>query len=102
MDVDGYKLIKSKHGNRYMKDGKFVKYDSVPQEIKDKLETNNAAATLLDPKKCLFCDEPATETRYVNMQTIALCSEHFYSMNIGHIVMKLKEVYDGKSKISQG
>lgn len=95
MEADGYKLIKGKYGNRYMKNNRFVKFDSVPQEVKDKLETSNAAEQL-DPKKCIFCGEPATETRFIQLQTIALCSEHFYSKNVGHIVMRLKEVYRGE------
>lgn len=92
MEVDGYKLIKNKHGNRYMKDNRFVKFDNVPQAVKDKLETHSAAAEL-DPKKCIFCGIYATETRFIQLQTIALCDEHFYSKNVGQIVQRLKEIY---------
>lgn len=95
MEIEGYKLIKNKHGNRFMKDNKFVKFSSVPLDIKGRLE-GNMAADSLDPKKCIFCGEPATETRFINLQTVALCSADFYDKKVGQIVNRLKELYHGE------
>lgn len=97
MEADGYKLINSKHGNRYMKDNRFIKADDVPQEIKDKLETKTAAAEA-PSKTCIFCGEAATESRFIQLQTIALCNDHFYSRTVGQIVQKLKEIYQNVGK----
>lgn len=97
MEVEGYRLVKGTHSDHYTKDKRFVKAVDVPQDIRSKLEIATALQNL-DPHICIFCGAEATESRFVNQQTIALCSEDYYAKNIGHIVMRLKEIYHEKTE----
>lgn len=46
----------------------------------------------VDPTKlCLFCGAFTNTKRFVNLQTIAVCEEHYYSTTIGQIAQKMKE-----------
>lgn len=52
--------------------------------------------TLAKSKVCIFCGEPRTKERFINLQTVELCDEHYYSETVGRIVAKLKEISDGE------
>lgn len=100
MDTEGYTLIKGKHGARFMKNNRFVKYSDVPEEIRTKLEAG-ATVVEFDPKKCIFCGGFATETRFVNLQTIALCDADYYDKNVGQIVQRIREITNGQSDVKE-
>lgn len=84
-----YKVIKMKNGFRYTKDKKFISVKDVPGDILDKLRAEETPAVV--EKSCIFCRAFSNLKRTVNLQTVALCEEHFYSTNIGQIAQQLRE-----------
>ena len=55
-----------------------VDEDNLPEEEK-----------IVKFKQCLFCEEHGNYHRMVNLQTVDLCRDHYYSENIGKIAQKL-------------
>jgi hypothetical protein len=82
------KIVEGKAGIRYMRDGKFISKDKVTTEELNELYEQ----TKPDPKACLFCGKHSKLTRFVNMQTLFLCEEHYHDKNIGQIAQKLREI----------
>lgn len=79
----------------YFKDGKMISVKDIPEDIVDKLPLNGeyeekevVAPTV---RKCIFCGNHATESRFVDLQTIYLCEEDYYSKTTGKITEKLRE-----------
>lgn len=92
-----YRAITGPRGTRYLYKGKLIKTADVPADIMEQLKDHASAevATEPQPKACIFCGAYGRFTRFVNLQTIYLCEEHYYSESIGKIVHKLKESEDG-------
>ena len=98
-----YKLVQGKHGIRFMKDGKFIAKDKVPQIIQDELKVGeilpDPVSEIVDVtierekenRYCLFCHAYTTWKRVVNGQSIAICEAHYYDTNIGQIAQKVRE-----------
>ena len=42
-------------------------------------------------KSCIFCGQPAKYQRFVQLRTIPICEEHYYSETVGKIAEKLRE-----------
>lgn len=81
------KQIEGKHGIRYIKDGQFIAKAKLTNEDLDELYE----AAKPDPKGCLFCGIPSRLTRFLDMQTVYLCEEHYHAKSIGNIAHKLRE-----------
>lgn len=79
-----YRKLETKKGVRWLKDGKLISVKNVPQEELDKCDK-----AVFDEKHCLFCGVPAKLTRYLNMQTVVLCEQHYYSETLGKIAQEL-------------
>lgn len=80
----------------YFHDGKMISIQDVPDEVLYELQfTDQVEERHLEPprfnKPCLACDKEGKYERIVHMQTIVLCNEHYYSLNIGKIAQLLKE-----------
>lgn len=81
----------------YMRDNKMIKKTDVPKKIFEQL---NSGATEVDDsevdtstnvKLCVVCKSYGNLTRVVNLQTVALCEEHYYGMNIGQLAQFIRE-----------
>ncbi len=90
-----YKVVRGRHGNRYMKDGRFVAKANLPadvlQELGIDIPTPEATFTERDPKKCIFCGAYTNWSRLVNLQTVAVCENDYYAYSIGKIAQKLNQ-----------
>ena len=89
-----YRIISGKKGDRYLKNGRFVKRDLVPVEILAKLP-ELGSVEIHPPKEektCIFCGQFAKYSRFVNLKAISLCEEHYYSMSLGKVVHKAREL----------
>jgi hypothetical protein len=42
-------------------------------------------------KQCIFCGQYAKYTRFINLQTIAICEEHYYSTTVGQTAQRIRE-----------
>lgn len=42
-------------------------------------------------KECLVCGEEATCTRFVNLQVVGLCQDHYHQLTLGEIVQAIRE-----------
>ncbi len=102
-----YTFIVGNRGHRYMKNGKFVKADLVPEEVVMQLKEHKQTMVVSDGpaviddgsnpipyRECLFCGQFGTCTRFINLQTIYLCEEHYYDMDItvGKIAEKVRKL----------
>lgn len=81
----------------FLKDKVPFKKDSIPANIFQRLldgekDIDESDTKIEGPVKfCLFCKAPCKLTRFINMQTIYLCDEHYQNKNIGQIAHKMKE-----------
>ena len=69
-----YKLIKNKKGDRWMKDGKFVSADSVP-EVDKRIVLNQD----------IYTGEAATHKRIIGGVMIPLSDSSYYKETVGSI-----------------
>jgi hypothetical protein len=75
---------------------KFVSVKDLPANIVEMLEKRDWVDDEQLPKaplfkKCLFCNNHSPFNKFVSLQTVYLCKEHYYSENTGKIVQKLRE-----------
>ncbi len=83
-------------GVRYRADGKLVSVRDVPVEELARL--NEDVSVEREPRSCLFCGGPARYQRLVELQTIDICDQHYYSETVGSIVHKMKELSNAQSQ----
>lgn len=99
MNVSDYKLIKSGNGFRYMLNGRLVKRDSIDPEIIVALH-NLPDNPKPEVRVCFFCGEGCKHSRFINLQTIYLCDDHYYSKTVGQIAQKMREDSETQEKES--
>lgn len=97
-----FTTMKGPHNSlRYKKDGKMIAAKEVPENILQVLQHNPIFNEEDEPvrtdKSCIFCGTHSNLTRVVNLQTVALCDEHYYSQTLGTIAQHLKEKSDGEN-----
>lgn len=91
-----YKTINGKNGVRYMKDNRFVKKADIPADVLIKLNVGMEVEDKpveKEPLVCIFCGMGTKITRFLNMQSIAICEEHYYSKNVGQTVQQFNKVH---------
>lgn len=100
--MSDYRKIKVRNGFRYLYNNRLVKKESVPVSVLEQLETQD---TVPEPvtetvtqeiqpevdKSCIFCGQHSTSSRFINLQTIFICEEHYYTTNVGQIAQKMRE-----------
>lgn len=92
-----YKIVTRTDGSiRYMKDKKFTSKSSIPANVLRQLKPNNEVddegMDLEAPlKECIFCQAPTKMYRFINLQTIYICEEHYYDKTTGQIVQQLNK-----------
>lgn len=86
------------NGSRiYLKDKLPVKKTDIPANIFAELTAGKEAVddSVVQPqatvKFCVFCKAPCTLTRFVNMQTVYMCEQHYHDKTIGQVVQQLRE-----------
>jgi hypothetical protein len=104
-----YKLIPRRNNTsfQYMKDGKFIKGELVPDNIKAVLQPGMVVSDSVEgvipqqtvanwtpnntdlDRVCLICGQPKERQRFVNMHMVALCDEHYQTMSLGKIAQHL-------------
>lgn len=82
-----YKLIQSAKGTRYMKGSRFCKASDVPEDVLQKLQTEQTVDT---SKDCVFCGQPGTEEKTLNAKRYYLCLEDYGSKTTGELAELLK------------
>lgn len=82
-----YQIVKGTRGTRYLKDGKFIAKDKIPEGVIQSLESGAKG-----DKLCLFCGKPSKLTRAYNAQPVYLCDEHYYDKTMGQIAQKAREL----------
>ncbi len=93
-----YQKIIVRGMSRYMKDKRFIKAEDVPESVMAMFNEETEPAEMstgqdsLRNKVCIFCGEPTNWSRYINGQIVYNCEEHYYSMSIGKIAQKIREI----------
>lgn len=92
-----YTTVKGRNGVRYMKEGRFVKKDSIPADILIKLDVGMKVEEAIAPteNKCIFCNMPTKEFRLLNSQPAYLCEEHYYEKTLGEVAKQVRENSNG-------
>ncbi len=93
-----YRLLKGKMGMRYSVDGKLTSADKIPKDILEKLIDENKP---IKSRRCIFCGNNAEYSRFVNLQTVALCEEDYLNQNIGKIAQRLNQLNKEEENASQ-
>lgn len=89
----------------YYRDGKVIKKTKVPTEERVRLQREMENSEIVDQPildtasvnsepidyQCLFEDGPATRQRFVNLQIVHLCEDHYFNSTLGRIVIQLRE-----------
>jgi hypothetical protein len=91
------KIINSKTNvPMYFKDKKMISKKIIPAEILQILEDQEQFDDNPPPEKpikvCIFCGQPASHNRLVNLQTVDLCEKHYYDTNMGEIAKQLSQI----------
>lgn len=93
-----FKTFKVRGTSRYMRDGKLIGESKVPSHILKILsnipEYDDAVPEPVVSNKCVFCGETTKLTRFLNLQTIPICDEHYHSKTVGETVKQYKEIQD--------
>lgn len=102
-----WRTMRGVHGSTvYRKDNRIVATKKVPINIVELLKTKNEVDDTLIPdspnlKPCIFCGEHSKFERILDMQTVYLCSEHYYSKTIGQVAHKLRRIPDERNEQAQ-
>ena len=82
--MSDYKIINGPKGTvRYMLNGRMVKATSIPEDVMIRLhETPLEKAS---DRLCIFCGAPSKYSRLVNLQSVYICNEHYYSKTLGQV-----------------
>jgi len=90
-----YKTIKGPRGSvRYMKDGKMISKNSIPQDILIKLEVGMNDVSNIEVEnihKCIFCGQVTKQYRLLDQQAIYICQDDYYDKTMGQIAKQVKQ-----------
>ncbi len=70
--------------------GGTVSPGDLPRQTIDENTANDAE--LAQDKSCIFCGEPGTRTRYINMATANLCEDDYQTHTTGEIAAQMREI----------
>lgn len=91
-----YSKQETKNGIRYRKDGKLYSVNNIPLNILEILQTQPEYDGTPVPEKevrtCIFCGTETTWSRMVNLESAYLCKDHYYSVNLGKLAQKQREL----------
>jgi len=65
--------------------------EPVPEPPKEAEPVKEESKITPPPKICVFCGNPSETSRFVNLQTVNLCQEHYLNKTTGEIVEKLRK-----------
>lgn len=80
--MSDYKVLNTSKGTRYMKDGKFVKADDMPEFIKEGHDPTT---------DCVVCGNGGNHKRMILGMATCLCDNHYYSATYGAVAGILKK-----------
>lgn len=99
--MEEYKTIPGPRGTtRFMFKGKFVKKSNIPPDVLIKLQVGMSVdVTPVEkvPLTCIFCGLGTKITRFLNLQSIPICEEHYYSTNVGQVIQQLRKVQESET-----
>lgn len=102
-EYNGYKMFMVRGKPRFRKVGVrgIAKQNTLPRDVMEHFgllnpdvpaEEDAPDEPRKDPKACIFCGVHSRFTRFVNLQTIYLCDNHYYDVNIGKCAQRLREL----------
>lgn len=103
-----YSVVETSRGRRYRLGHKFIKPTDIPANVFHLLQHQSSVDVSnmkveAPLKRCIICEQPANMTRFLNMQTVALCEEHYYSsdITIGVIAQHVREKLHGQEQSTE-
>ena len=89
-----YTTVTGKNGVRYLKNNRFVKKDSIPQDILIKLNVGMKVedeAIASGEHKCIFCGMVTKEYRLLDSKPVYVCEKDYYEKTFGEVAQKVRE-----------
>lgn len=109
-----YKLVETANGRiMYFKDGKMVKKSYMPADILPRLQSGvelqmstpgnletvdqepedkgQSDSQVVGGKECIFCGEPATKQKFVNLKIAMLCENDYTTHTTGEVAAQIRE-----------
>lgn len=77
-----YKILTTNKGFRYMKGAKFCKKTDIPEDILQRLLTQE---TVDSSKDCPFCGQLGTEEKTLNSKRYLLCLQDYQTKTTGEL-----------------
>lgn len=77
-----YKILNTSRGVRYMKGAKFCSVKDIPEDVLQKLHTQDKVDTSRD---CIFCGQPGTEEKTLNTIRRYLCLTDYQERSTGEL-----------------
>ena len=96
-----YKTVSGRNGFRYMKDSRFISKKDVPLDVLARLKGEAEVDTIVpepQPKVCVVCKVPAKLTRYLDMQTVVLCQDHYDNLTLGKLANIVRSTHEEKEE----
>lgn len=90
-----YKKTETKNGIRYRRGGLLFSVNNIPLDILEILQTQNEyddTPIVGESRTCIFCGSETNWGRMVNNQYLYLCKDHYYSVNLGKLAQKQREL----------
>lgn len=81
-----YRLIQTSKGPKYMKGSKFCKATDIPEDVLQKLHTQETVDTSRD---CPFCGQKGTEEKTLNSHRYYLCLEDYNTRTTGELAQTI-------------
>lgn len=81
-----FKVLNTNKGIRYMKGAKFCKKTDIPEDILQRLLTQE---TVDSSKDCPFCGQPGTEEKTLNSKRYLLCLDDYNTKTTGELAQQL-------------
>jgi hypothetical protein len=79
-----YKAITGSKGTRYLKDGKLIAKSKIPEATLKALDEGDDKG-----KFCIFCGIPCKYERFINLQTVYVCEEHYQNKTVGQTAQRM-------------
>lgn len=61
-------------------------------------ESSSVQQVQPDDRRCIFCGQPGTKRKFVFLQMVFLCDEHYNNKTTGEVGQRIKELQHGKQE----
>lgn len=88
-----YKQSKGPRGRwLYFRNGRMISKNDIPKHILENMEPEKPVSDQLPEfRRCIFCNLPATEEKWLNLKKYYLCFDDYQIKTTGEVAEKVRE-----------